>query len=347
MPVFSRFLRYFMAVARLGSIRKASEHLHIAASAIDRQILQGESMLGTPLFERLPTGLRLTAAGELLYASSKKWSRDHEHLKVQIEDMRGLRRGQVDIALPDALTRGFLPVLLRELQQSHPGISVRLHVLENHDISRCLIDGEADLALLLNPTHAREILVRTHVDFPLGFVCRPDHPIAGRKTLRFSMCAELPMVMPELPLALRRQIEVLEIETGVTIRSVVSADNIQMIKSLVMEGMGVGILSFLDAIEEIRRGELAFVPISNRTLAPLRLALCVDRSRQLSAATRLVIAEIEKSFLKPPRIGSGRGLTGKRSDRRGRVPAMNTTPIHPRSSNTAIITKHNQGKQKV
>jgi len=297
MPVFSRFLRYFMAVAKFGSIRKASEHLRIAASAVDRQILQGEDSLGAPLFERLPTGLRLTAAGELLYAQGKIWMRDQAHLKVQIEDMRGLRRGQVDIALPDALTQGFLPVLLRHLQDTHPGIAVRLHVLDNQEIASALVEGRADMALLLNPETAREILTRAQRKYPLGFVCPPGHPLAACKDARFSVCADWPMVMPELPLALYKQIEALRIETGLSIRSTVSADNIQMIKSLVTGGMGIGILSALDASEDIARWSRPFVPISNRSLTPLTLALCVDRARQLSGAARLVLAEIEKRLI--------------------------------------------------
>lgn len=75
-----------------------------------------------------------------------------------------------------------------------------------------------------------------------------------------------------------------------------------MIKSLVLEGVGLGILSRLDAMKEILSGELAFVPISNRDVSPLTLALCVDQARQLSGAARLVIAEVEKTFLHPTEI---------------------------------------------
>ncbi|MFT9363906.1 MAG: LysR family transcriptional regulator [Gluconobacter sp.] len=299
MPVFSRFLRYFLAVAQHGSIRRASEHLRIAASAIDRQILQGEESLGTPLFERLPTGLRLTATGELLYAHGKQWSRDLTNMCVQIEDMRGLRRGQVDIAVPDALTRGFLPRLLRAMRTTHPGITICTHVLDNSRIQNTLIDGSVDLALLLNPTHARGLLVRAHKDFPLGFVCLPNHPVAERKSARFSLAMNYPMIMPEPPLALHRQIDILQIDSNLNIHAAASSDNIQMIKSLVREGIGLGILSALDVMEEVTRGELAFIPISNHDLAPLTLALCVDHSRQLSGAARLVISELEKEFLSP------------------------------------------------
>lgn len=94
MPVFSRFLRYFIAVAQQGSIRKASDELNIAASAIDRQILQGEKLLGTQLFERLPTGLRLTTAGELLLSSGIRWTRDLRALTTQIDNLKACGRAR-------------------------------------------------------------------------------------------------------------------------------------------------------------------------------------------------------------------------------------------------------------
>ncbi len=59
-------LRYFEAVAEDGSIRRASERLHISPSAVNRQILKLEDYLGTPLFERRPDGMRLTDAGRLV-----------------------------------------------------------------------------------------------------------------------------------------------------------------------------------------------------------------------------------------------------------------------------------------
>lgn len=61
----SRKLLYIDEIARCGSIRKAAARLNVASSAVNRQILALEDELGVPLFERLPRGLRLTAAGEL------------------------------------------------------------------------------------------------------------------------------------------------------------------------------------------------------------------------------------------------------------------------------------------
>ena len=61
----SRKLQYIDEIARCGSIRKAAQRLNVASSAVNRQILALEEEFGAPLFERLPRGLRLTAAGEM------------------------------------------------------------------------------------------------------------------------------------------------------------------------------------------------------------------------------------------------------------------------------------------
>ncbi len=64
-------LGYFREVARAGSIRKAAGVLNVAASALNRQILNLEAQLGSPLFDRLPGGMRLTVAGNSCCAMSR------------------------------------------------------------------------------------------------------------------------------------------------------------------------------------------------------------------------------------------------------------------------------------
>lgn len=73
-----RFLRYVDEVARAGSVRQAAERLHVAPSAVIRRIQDLEHELGTPIFERLPRGMRLTAAGELFVAYIRQRHADLE-----------------------------------------------------------------------------------------------------------------------------------------------------------------------------------------------------------------------------------------------------------------------------
>ncbi|TDW63376.1 DNA-binding transcriptional LysR family regulator [Novosphingobium sp. PhB55] len=296
MPAFSRFLRYFMAVGRLGSIRKAADELNVSASAIDRQILNVEAELGLPLFERLPTGLRLTAAGEMMMASGAHWQQGMASLRGRIEDLRGLKRGHVDIAVIDALATGHVPATLHAIQQRYPGITLGIKVLGNDAVRRAVIDGSVDCGILFEPQSYRDLSVRAFTEVVLGFVTPPGHPFAALPEARFSICADEPMIIPAEPLAVYQQIAVLEGATGIALTRKASSDNIQMITALVTQGAGVGVLTSLDVRTEVQRGSLAFTRISDSLLRPMTLALCTASARTPSYAANLVIGEFEHGF---------------------------------------------------
>ena len=309
MFVFSRFMRYFMEVARQGSIRKASETLHVSASAIDRQILAAEEEFGVPLFERLPSGLKPTAAGELLLTSAGRWTREFERLHAQIDDLVGLRRGHVRIAVIDALSKGFISRTVQEIRRDFPGVTIELKVLENVAVQGAIQRGEVDFGLMLAPQSSKDIIVLNHRDIRLGVITRPDHVLATAGGVRFSRCVEHPVIAPAEPLALCEQVSALEAATGVTLDPVVTSDNIQMIKSLVADEIGVGILTSLDVMEEVRVGEFSFVPLTDSVLRPIPLALCIGQARQLSHAARLLLDRIEHALLQvelPADRGIGR-----------------------------------------
>ena len=81
MAGISQAFRCFDAVARRGSVRKAAATLHLTAAAVHQQILNFESQVGTPLFDRLPRGMQLTAAGEIVLASVRRSQRDYEQAR--------------------------------------------------------------------------------------------------------------------------------------------------------------------------------------------------------------------------------------------------------------------------
>ena len=296
MPAFSRFLRYFMAVGRLGSIRKAADELNVSASAIDRQILNVEAEFGMPLFDRLPTGLRLTAAGEVMMASGSRWQKNLIDLRAQLEDLRGLKRGHVDIAIIDALSKGYIPAAIQSIQGRYPGITIGVKVMENDLVRRAIASGEVDFGIMFEPQSYRDLTVRAFVDVVLGFVTPAGHPFGQQREARFSACEGSPVVVPAPPLAVCQQIAVLEGTTGIALDRKVSSDNIQLIASLVMQGIGIGMLTSLDVITEVRRGLLSFTRISDPILRPMTLALCTASSHTPSYAASMALREIETGF---------------------------------------------------
>ena len=296
MPAFSRFLRYFLAVGRLGSIRKAADELNVSASAIDRQILNVEAEIGMPLFERLPTGLRLTAAGEIMMAAGGRWQKSLAEVRAQIEDLRGLKRGHVEIAVIDALAKGVIPAAIHSLQSRYPGITIEVKVASNDQVRRMIASGEVDFGVFFGPESYRDITVRAFVEVHLGFITPAGHPFGEQAEARFSACVGSPVVVPSSPLAVHQQIAVLEGTTRLTLDRKATSNNIQMITSLVLQGVGIGILTSLDVVTEVRAGLLSFTRISDPVLRPMTLALCTASARPPSYAADIVLGEIQSAF---------------------------------------------------
>jgi DNA-binding transcriptional LysR family regulator len=296
MPVFSRFLRYFVAVGRLGSIRKAADELNVSASAIDRQILNVEAELGMPLFERLPTGLRLTAAGEIMMAAGGRWQKGLTDVRSQIEDLRGLKRGHIEIAVIDALAKGYIPSAIQAIKSQYPEITIGIRVLENDRVRQAIARGEVDFGIMFEPHSYRELTVRAFVEVVLGFLTPAGHPFGAQKEARFSACVGSALIVPGEPLAVHQQVAVLEGATGVVLDKAVTCDNIQMITSLVLAGVGIGILTSLDVIAEVKDERLSFTRISDPMLRPMTLALCAASTRTLSYAASVCLREFENDF---------------------------------------------------
>ena len=296
MPAFSRFLRYFIAVGRLGSIRKAADELNVSASAIDRQILNVEAEIGMPLFERLPTGLRLTAAGEIMMAAGGRWQKNLSEVRAQIEDLRGLKRGHVEIAVIDALAKGVIPAAIQSLQSRYPGITIDVKVTGNDQVRRMIASNEVDFGIFFGPESYRDITVRAFVDVHLGFITPAGHPFGQHSEARFSACIGSPVVVPSSALAVHQQIAVLEGTTRAVLDKKATSNNIQMITSLVLQGVGIGILTSLDVITEVKAGLLAFTRISDPVLRPMTLALCTAAARPPTYAADFVLGEIQSAF---------------------------------------------------
>ena len=85
MPAISQAFRCFDEVARRGSVRKAAVTLHLTPAAVNQQILNLEALVGVPLFDRLPRGMQLTTAGELMLASVRRSQRDFDNALAQID----------------------------------------------------------------------------------------------------------------------------------------------------------------------------------------------------------------------------------------------------------------------
>ena len=207
-----------------------------------------------------------------------------------------MRAAYVEKRNREMLAKGYIPTVIQSIQGKYPGISVGVRVLENDLARQATARGEVDFGIFFDPQSYRDLAVRAFVDVVLGFVTPSGHPFGAKREARFSACSGSKLIVPAKPLAVYEQISVLEGTTGVVMEKAVSSDNIQMITSLVLQGVGIGILTSLDVITEVRRGLLSFTRISDPILRPMTLGLCTASARTPSYAAAMMLHEIENGF---------------------------------------------------
>lgn len=281
-------LRYADQVARSGSIQKAARELHVAASAINRQILQLEDALGVPLFERLPRGMLLTASGEALITLARRWRQDERRLVAEVRRIQGVHQGHVALVAMDSHSTSVLPRLVEELSGTHPLVSLSIELATPDDAEVALMGGKADLAAVFNLAPRRELLVLWKSELPLGCVVAPGHALARCASLSFQEATAHPVALQSRALTIRRHLEAQYSWLFKEPRRYVESNSLQLVKQLAMGGRYVVFTSELDAAAELADGRLVFVPIRDHGAEPQGVSVAVDAARPPGPVVKLV-----------------------------------------------------------
>lgn len=289
-------LRYFVAVARAGSIRKASEELHVASSAVSRQIQKIEDELGTPLFERLPNGLRLTQAGKATLRHAKATLHDFELLTGELGALKGKKTGLVSIAALDSLFVRFLPDQIREFHKLHPAVNFRVHSGVQSRIATMVAEGEIDIGITFNLPHPDDTRFIAEIPMPLMAMVSADHPLAKRTSVSLSECAQYNLLLQVDTEPLRSMIEVELSSLERTGRALVTSNNLMLLRPLIEAGVGVAFYTPLGMADQIKAGTIVGVPLEGSRLGGMRLGLLVPRRRQLSQAAEAMAAQLGKAL---------------------------------------------------
>ncbi|MFT4162977.1 LysR family transcriptional regulator [Shinella sp.] len=272
-------------VARIGSIRKAAERLNISPSSLNRRILNLEAEYGVQLFERLPRGMRLTAAGELLVNDIRRWRTDQERSKVRLQELQGLRRGHVAVGIMECLAGSFASELFDNVQHQYRGMTLEISVGGTMQNIERLVAGQLDMAICFNVPARPEINKLMSLEVPAGIIVGEAHPLASNASVRLSDCLGFPLVLPDLSLATRGLID--RAMAAVSVQPVASAvtNSTRLMKSLVADNRHLAFLSLVDLLDELHQESLRFVPISDGRLPNEELSLIVRNTHHRSPGT--------------------------------------------------------------
>ncbi|SMF55576.1 DNA-binding transcriptional regulator, LysR family [Tistlia consotensis] len=222
--------RYIDAISKAGSIRQAAEALNITPSALNRRVQAFEEELGTPVFERLPRGVRLNTVGELLIQHIRSQISDIERLKSKIADLEGIRRGHVPIACSQALLPYFLPRQITAYRTEHPAVTFSVLPRDRTAAEQALLDYSCDLALVFEPVRLAEFQTLAVVRQPVHAVMAPDHPLAERESLRLRDCLRHPLCLPTAPYGVRQLLEQAAAAKGQALTPLVQSDSFEFLR---------------------------------------------------------------------------------------------------------------------
>ncbi len=279
-----KLLAHVVEVARMGSIRKAAERLNLTPSAMNRRIQDLEAEVGTPLFERRPRGVRLTTAGEMFVRYARSQIAEAERMLSQVEDLRGLRRGPVQIACSQALALDFLPSHIAAFQKQHPKVLFDLRVMDHDRALAALAAYEVELALVYRPAMWPSLRVIASIPQRLVVIVRSDHPLAAKKIVRLSECAEYPAALPDRTLSGRQILDEVTARRDLRFNTVAESNSFEMLRGLVFR---CNLISFQIEIGA-PSGDLGMGltgrPVDVRDLPTADLVLCQLRGRSLPVA---------------------------------------------------------------
>jgi DNA-binding transcriptional LysR family regulator len=288
-----RLYVYFDAIIRHGSIRSAAEALRIASSALNRRVLDLEQEIGTVLFDRLPSGVRLTPAGEIFAAHVKRTLTDIRQVDDKIQDIQALTCAHVSIGSAESAAIDVLPKMMVAFQATHPGARFTLAVGAPREILADLLEDRVDLILTHEePTH-HDVRVLAVARMPFCALMRPDHPLAAHNSLMLSQCQNFPIVLAQEHLAARALVETTLSASSLKMQPVLVTNMFEVMKKYVRLTNAISFQFHLAPFGDVTLDGLVAVPLADSQLAETRLTLAVRRGRALPASATAVCARIE------------------------------------------------------
>jgi DNA-binding transcriptional LysR family regulator len=289
-------LRYFLEVARAGSIRKAAQKLFVASSAVNRQILQLEEELGAELFDRLPTGMRLNAAGEVVLRHVRTTLHDFELLRSELDAQKGERSGHITVVAMDSLFVDVLPTAVDEFTVEFPAVTFTLLAMSPSDVPPKVSGGEADIGICFVTRAPAGTEIVASAALPIGVVMATSHPLAGQARIRYDDCRGYPFLLSYGRWPIYDTLAPAFAEFWDSIEPRISSNASPLLKRSVVAGRGIAFFSKLGFMQEIADGEAVWRPLDDPAINKLRVGVLVGKGRELPYVVRAFQARLLKKL---------------------------------------------------
>jgi LysR family transcriptional activator of glutamate synthase operon len=238
-----RQLHYFAKVARKQHVTQASEELHVAQSAVSRQIHQLEEELGVSLFVQKGRNLQLTSAGKLFLGRVETLLNDLDRAVTEIHEFLDPTMGEIRIGFPHSLGISLLPTVVAEFRKDHPNVKFRLKQGTFNSLIRDVVGGEIDLAFISPFPEIHEFVSGELLLTEELFAILPSHhPLADQETIRLAQLKDDPFVMFSEAYSLRLIVLKACQKAGFIPKLGFEGEETDTIRGLVAAGLGVSLM---------------------------------------------------------------------------------------------------------
>ncbi|MGO4887975.1 LysR family transcriptional regulator [Anaerobacillus sp. MEB173] len=279
-----RQLEYFLEVAKENNFTKAADNLLVAQPAISKGIKNLEKELGLQLFNRSDKKITLTAEGQVFIHHAKTIVDQVKNAKLEMEELRGLEKGVVNIGLPSMAGSYFFPKIIVDFKRKFPHITISIYEAGAKQIQTMIEQGKIDMgAIVLDDT-------TNHLD-TIPFlkeemvVCLPStHPLATQSSISYEQLALEPLVLFKEGYFQRDIVAEVSHRTGLAPNITFETNQISLTKSLTRRGLGITL--FLKMVID---DDPDLVPISLDPAVHITLAVAWKKNAYLSKANQAFI----------------------------------------------------------
>lgn len=280
-----RQLEFFVEVARQRSFTKAAEELLVAQPAISKSMKKLEQEVGLLLFNRAERRVALTAEGEVFLKHAELILDQVARAKAEMEELSGLKKGEVRIGLPSMVGTYYFPGLIIDFKKMYPDLQITVYEQGVVKIRQMLVDGEIDMGVVLENDATDEVEVLPFLKEEM-IVCVPDsHPFADRDAVSYEELTKESLILFKEGYFQREIIARASRMSGMPLNVTFETNQISLIKSLVARKLGVTLF-----LRMVIADDPHLVSVSLDPPVYLRLGVAWNKNAYLSRANQAFLS---------------------------------------------------------
>lgn len=238
-----RQLYYFVKVAQKEHVTQAAEELHVAQSAVSRQIHQLEEELGVKLFVQKGRNLQLTPVGQLFLRRAEEILRELDRAVQEVHEFLDPEKGEIRLGFPHSLGFSLVPELVAAFRRHNPDVRFRFRQGMYPTLIRDLVKGEIDLAFISPvPSEQDQVTGKVLITEELYAILPLNHHLAGCESITLDQLKDDQFIVFGEGYSLRPLVMNACEAAGFTPNIAFEGEETDTIRGLVAAGMGVSVL---------------------------------------------------------------------------------------------------------